>query len=163
MKKLYCFVNRLILASALLVSGCISTDLSYQSDATHPIRTVALRHGIKMPPQMLFFGFSEMWLAGLGGAVGGGAGYAMTAESAGKRSATNTYDVPQSLRAAVLEELSRASGVKVVSSGPADAELQLDVEAYGFYQAGVMSRRVRPVIVANVQLVRRYGTIVVKK
>lgn len=44
-------------------------------------------------------------------------------------------------------------------NGPADAELQLKVTGYGFYQAGMLARRVRPIIGVEAKLVRANGTV----
>jgi len=158
MKKVCCFSSVLSLAAALFVSGCVATTaVPYKSDVAHPIRTIAIARNIEMPPKMIFFGFSEMMLAGL---VAGSTGvYSPTAS----RQALDFYEVPQSLRAAVTEELTKTGKFKVVSSGPADAELQIKVTSYGFYQAGLYARRVRPALGVETQLVRRDGTVVLKK
>jgi len=150
--------------AALFVSSCVSTTpVAYQADSAHPIRTIAIARNIEMPTKMLFYGFSQMMLAGLAGGVSGGGGYVSTGEAVGSRPALDYYEVPQSLRAAVGEELAKTGKFKVVSSGPADAELQIKVTVYGFYQAGIYARRVRPSLAAETQLVRRDGTIVLKK
>ena len=112
---------------------------------------------------MLFYGFSQMMLAGLGGGAFGAAGYVATGESVGSRQALDFYEVPQSLRAAITDELTKTGTFKVVSSGSADAELQIKVTVYGFYQAGLYARRVRPSLAVETQLVRRDGAIVLKK
>jgi hypothetical protein len=48
----------------------------------------------------------------------------------------------------------------IKASGPADAELQLKVNGYGFYQAGVFARRVRPVLGVEAKLIRPDGQVV---
>lgn len=150
--------------AALLVSGCVSTTpLPYKSDAAHPIRTIAIARNIEMPQTMLFYGFSQMMLAGLAGGVAGSAGYVAGMDAAGTRKGLDDYEVPQSLRAAITEELAKTGSFKVVPPGSADAELRLKVTLYGFYQAGVMARRVRPSLGVETQLVRRDGTVVLKK
>ncbi len=158
MKKVCCFSSVLSLAAALFVSGCVATTaVPYKSDVAHPIRTIAIARNIEMPPKMLFYGFSEMMLAGL--AAGSTGVYSPTAS----RQALDYYEVPQSLRAAITDELTKTGKFKVVSSGSADAELQIQVTTYGFYQAGLYARRVRPTLVAETQLLRRDGTVVLKK
>jgi hypothetical protein len=158
MKAFCCFSSVLSLAAALFVSGCVATtSVPYTSDAAHPIRTISIARNIEMPPKMLFYGFSEMMLAGL--AAGSSGAYTPTAS----RQALDFYDVPQSLRAAITDELAKTGKFKVVSSGSADAELQIKVTTYGFYQAGLYARRVRPSLGVEAQLVRRDGTMVLKK
>lgn len=165
MKKLraHTLLYSLPIWAALLVSGCVSTTpVPYKSDAAHPIRTIAIAQNIEMPQKMLFFGFSQMMLAGLAGAAGGAVGYVATGESIRSRQALDFYEVPQSLRAAITEELAKAGKFKVVSSGSADAEMRIKVTTYGFYQAGLYARRVRPSLAVETQLVRRDGTVVLK-
>jgi hypothetical protein len=160
MEKIRCLSSVLSLAVALFVSGCVATtSVPYKSDAAHPIRTIAIARNIEMPPKMLFYGFSEMVLAGLAAGPYGAGGFNPTAS----RQALDVYDVPQSLRAATTDELTKTGKFKVVSSGSADAELQIKVTTYGFYQAGLYARRVRPSLGVETQLVRRDGTVVVKK
>lgn len=168
MKPVKSRINRwttaqLLLGLLLIVSipGCES--LAPQKTAgLNAVRTLRITPDVEMPKKMIFFGLSESMLAGLAGGVGGGAGYAMEAERGGSREASEHYDLPESLRAAFAQEIAKTGKFKIVS-GKADAELRLKVELYGFYQAGVMARRVRPVMNVRAQIVARDGSMVFKK
>ena len=127
------------------------------------VRTVVIAQEVAMPEKMVFYGLSQSMLAGLAGGVGGGGAYAMEAERSGSTRTSEHYDLPQSLRAALAQELSKTGKFKIVSSGKADAELRIKVTEYGFYQAGVMARRVRAILFMETVLVRPNGTVVFKK
>jgi hypothetical protein len=112
---------------------------------------------------MVFYGLSQSMLAAVAGGIGGGGAYAMEAHRSGSTRAWEHYDLPQSLRASLAQEFGRTGKFKIVSGGKADAEMRIKVMEYGFYQAGVMVRRVRPILIVETQLVRPNGTVVFKK
>ncbi len=142
--------------------GCVSLAPTKTADL-EAVRTVVIAHKVAMPEKMVFYGLSQSMLAGLAGGVGGGGAYAMEMQRSGATGASEHYDLPQSLRASFAQEFGKTGKFKVVSAGKADAEMRIKVTEYGFYQAGVMVRRVRPILIVETELVRPNGTVVFKK
>jgi hypothetical protein len=149
-----CLENRLSISALLLAvalfSGCVSSS-PYKVDPSHPIRTVNISRNVPMPQKMFFSGLSESMAGMFGGVVG--------ALSTMFRSGED-FKLPEVLRSELATEITKTGKFKLVSSGPADAEIRINVREYGFVQAGFMQRRVKPVLTIETQMVRPDGTAV---
>lgn len=117
------------------------------------------RTDVSEPKQMTFVGFTEMMGMGLAGGFGGAVGAGLAAGSTFSRPGEPAFQIGQSVRSAMIAEIQRLGKFVVKENGPADAELQLKVTAYGFYQAGMFARRVRPIIGLESKLVRPNGAV----
>ncbi len=142
----------LIIVLAICLSGCV-TSAPYQTDASHPIKTLVISKDVSMPQQMVFSGFSQGMAGVFFGAVGALAS-----------SFREHLDIklPETLRADLASELAKNPKFKLVASGPADAEVRIRVREYGFVQAGPMARRVKPILTTETQMVRPDGVMVWK-
>lgn len=157
MTKLAC-ASFLALISVLALSSC-ATPTEYRADASHPIRTITVARAVEVPDKMIFVGFSESMtqaFAGMGGALGG----AIAATTTSTRPGSEEYHIGESVRAEFINAIQQSGKFTIKPAGPADAELQLKVTAYGFYSAGVFARRVRPIIGVEAKLTRPDGTVV---
>lgn len=145
--------------AALFISGC-ATPTEYRSDASHPIRTITVANNVPEPTDMTFVGFSESMGMAFGAAAGGAVGAGLMAGALSSRHGEAAFDIGQSLRNEFIGAIQRSGKFTVKNEGPADAELQLKVTGYGFYQAGMFARRVRPIIGLEAKLVRADGKVV---
>jgi hypothetical protein len=148
----------LIAAIALALTSC-ATPTEYRADAAHPVRTITVAREVSEPKEMTFVGFSEMMGMGLAGGLGGAVGAGLTAGTTFSRGGEPAFQIGQSMRNAMIAEIRKSGKFAVKENGPADAELQLKVTAYGFYQAGMFARRVRPIIGLEGKLVRADGAV----
>jgi ABC-type sugar transport system substrate-binding protein len=109
---------------------------------------------------MVFYGFTQSMLVGLGAGMGGAVGGALLGSTTLGRKPPADLGIAASLTSAFAAELRAGGRFTVVQNGPADAELKLTVKEYGFFQAGVMRRGVKPILNVRAQLVRRDGKVV---
>ena len=135
-------------ALVLAYSGCV-TSSPYQTDAAHPIQTITISRDVSMPQNMTFSGFSQM----MAGMLFGVAGVLATVFREG-----GDYHVPEMVRDELTTALTKTGKFKIISSGQADAEVQIRVREYGFVQGGFMQRRVKPILTMETLMVRRDGT-----
>jgi hypothetical protein len=142
-------ISALLLAIAMF-SGCVSSS-PYKADPSHPIRTVNISRNVPMPKKMFFSGLSESMAGMFGGVVGALSTMFREGED---------FKLPEVLRTELAAEIAKTGKFKVASSGPADAEMRINVREYGFVQAGFMQRRVKPVLGIETQMVRPDGTVV---
>jgi hypothetical protein len=142
-------IPALFLTVALL-SGCV-TSSPYKVDPSHPIRTVNISRNVPMPKKMFFSGLSESMAGMFGGVVGALSTMFRDGED---------FKLPEVLRTELAAEIAKTGKFKLVSSGPVDAEMRINVREYGFVQAGFMQRRVKPVLTIETQMVRPDGTAV---
>ena len=140
------------------LSSC-ATPTEYRADASHPIRTITVAREVPEPKEMTFVGFSEMMALGLGGGLGGAVGAGVAAGSVFSRDGSAAFNVGQATRDEVIAAIQKSGKFTVKESGRADAELQLRVTGYGFYQAGMFARRVRPILSLEAKLIRADGAV----
>jgi hypothetical protein len=155
-KLLYACAVALI--AVFILVGC-ATPTEYHADASHPIRTITVAKEVEVPKQMVFVGFSESLtqaLAAGGGVLGGAAASATTSTRPG----SEEFHVAETVRSEFITAIQQSGKFTIKRAGPADGHLQLRVTAYGFYQAGVFARRVRPIIGIEAKLTRPDGTVV---
>lgn len=150
-----------LLAGSIFVTGCVA-NVPYQAASGRTIRTVKVSSDIKLPRTMVFSGLSETLMAGVGAGLGGGVGAGLAAGAASTRAHDENLQIVPSLREVFADELQKQGRFKVVS-GQADAELRIEVIAYGFQSTGPFLRRVRPLLGVRVSLVRADGTRVWKQ
>jgi hypothetical protein len=148
-----------VAAFAALLSSC-ATPTEYRADASHPIRTITIAPDVPEPKRMTFVGLSEAMGMGLAGGLGGAVGAGIAAGTMSSRHGSTEFAIGQAVRAEFADAIAQSGKFTLKNSGPADAELQLAVNGYGFYQAGIMARRVRPILGVDAKLVRRDGTVV---
>ncbi len=158
MKALRKFPALTLLTLASLLPGCISmSKVAYRPDPARPIRTIRVSRDVRLPEKMVFIGLSQNLLMGAGAGLGGAVGGALMGEGTIKRKTPSDYGLADSLATAFVAELKERSRFTVVTSGPADAELKIDVREYGFLQAGFMRRGVKPYMNIQAQLIRSDG------
>lgn len=133
------------------------SKVAYQPDPARPIRTIRVSRDVRLPEKMVFIGLSQNLLMGAGAGLGGAVGGALMAEGTMKRKTPSDYGLADSLSTAFAAEMKKGGRFKIVSSGPADAELKIEVREYGFLQAGFMRRGVKPYMNVQVQLIRNDG------
>ena len=144
---------------AVVLAGC-ATPQEYQADASRPIRTITVAREVSEPKDMTFVGFSEMMGMGLAGGLGGPAGAGIAAGTMFSREGSSAFNVGQTARDEVIAAVRKSGKFEIRESGPADAELQVRVTGYGFYQAAMFARRVRPIFSIETKLVRNDGAVV---
>jgi hypothetical protein len=147
------------LIGILGLSGC-ATPTEYHADAAHPIRTITVAREVPVPNIMTFVGFSESIGMGLAGGIGGPAAAGFAAAELFSRPGSEQFHIGEAVRAEFIAAIQKSGKFTVKQTGPADAELQLKVNGYGFYQTGVFARRVRPVLGVEAKLTRPNGQIV---
>lgn len=139
----------ILLLFALASSSCV-TSTAYKPDPSHPVGTVSISKEVAMPPHMIFYGLSQS-MAGL---FAGPFGALTTMFRQGE-----DFNLPAVLRSDLAAELG-STKFKVMSSGPADAEVRIRVREYGFVQApGIMRRQVKPILTIDTEMVRPDGTV----
>lgn len=144
-----------------LVAGC-ATPTEYRADASHPIRTVLVAKDVPIPKKMAFVGLSES-LAGAGGAfVGGAVGAGIVAAEMYSREGSAEFDIGQSVRSEFIAAIEKSNKFSVKPTSPVDAQIQLKVTGYGFQEAAMLSRRVRPILSIEATMTRSDGKVVWK-
>jgi len=151
-----------VLVALIGIFGLFScaTPTEYHADAAHPIRTITVAREVPIPKEMIFVGFSEMMGMGLAGGVAGPVGAGFAAAETFSRPGSAEFHIGEAVRAEFIAAIQRSGKFTVKLIGPADAELQLKVTGYGFYQTGVFARRVRPVIGIEAKMIRPNGQVV---
>lgn len=142
--------SALLMTVALFFSGCVSSS-PYKVDPSHPIRTVNISRNVPMPKKMFFSGLSESMAGMFGGVVGALSTMFREGED---------FKLPEVLRTELATEIAKTGKFKLVSSGPADAEMRINLREYGFVQAGFMQRKVKPILTIETQMVRPDSTVV---
>jgi hypothetical protein len=136
-------------AGALLgLAGCV-TSSPYKTDPAHPIRTVTISRDVQLPNKMVFYGLSQSMAGLFGGPI--------AVLSAMFRPGED-FDLARVLRNDLMAELSRNGKFKVVTSGPADAEMRIWVREYGFMKGtGMFQRTMKPILTIETRMVRPDG------
>jgi hypothetical protein len=150
-----------LLIAGALISSC-ATPTEYKADTSHPIRSLTVSQNVPVPKKMTFVGLSEMLSGGLGAALGGAAGAGIVAGSMYSREGVAAFDVGQSVRNEFIAAVQKSGKFTVKNGGPADAEVQLNVTGYGFQEAAMFGRRVRPILSIEAKMVRSDGRVVWK-
>jgi hypothetical protein len=148
-------LRRAVVFTLGLVSAGCSLHAPYRADASHPIRTITISQNVPIPKKMAFTGLSET-LAGAAvvGAVGpAGAGAMTPSHRVGP-----DFGIADSLRIEFASAIQKSGKFTVKNNGPADAELRLKVEEYGFHSAELFARRVNPTLAVKAQLIRPDGS-----
>lgn len=143
----------------IIVAGC-ATPTEYRADVSHPVRTITVAKDVPEPKEMTFVGLSEAMGMGLAGGLGGAVGAGLAAGSTFSRNGSAAFDIGQSVRSEFVAALEQSGKFVVKETGPADGVLQLRVVGYGFYQAGMFARRVRPILGVEAKLIRTDGQVV---
>jgi hypothetical protein len=152
--------NFAALVLCVWLSSC-ATPTEYKSDAAHPLHTVTVAQEVPVPKKMQFVGLSETMFGGLGALVGGAAGAGLMAGATYSREGVAAFDVGQSVRSEFIAAIQKSGKFKV-QNGSADATLRLKVTGYGFQEAAMFGRRVRPILSVEAVLQRNDGKIVWK-
>jgi hypothetical protein len=96
----------------------------------------------------------------LAGGLAGPVGAGFAAGTTFSRPGSEEFHIGAAVRAEFIAAIQKSGKFSVKPAGPADAELQLKVNGYGFYQTGVFARRVRPVLGVEAKLIRPNGQVV---
>jgi len=83
------------------------------------------------------------------------------AETTPRKAPESRLGVPEALRSEFVRAIRKSGRFSVKENGPADAELRLKVDVYGFDQ-GFFTSKVRPVLSVSAQLVTSGGVIAFK-
>jgi hypothetical protein len=149
----------LLLGPLFFLGGC-ATPTEYRTDASHPIRTITVEQNVPVPKRMEFVGFSEAMGVGLAGGLGGAIGAGVAAANLYSREGSADFDVGQSVRVEFIAAIQRSGKFTIKTAGPADADLQLRVTGYGFHEAAMFGRRVRPILSIEAKLIRADGKVI---
>ena len=140
-----------LLATALLTTACVAPPVAMAPTARAAIHTVRVNPVVQLPADMLYRGQKEGVAMMLSGPLAG----AQVASAVGKETATqlvaemraNHIDLSQIVADEFALQASSGSSITfVVGSSPADAQVDLTVNAYGITQAHVLGTALYPIV-----------------
>ena len=140
-----------LLAMAWLMSACVAPPVAMSTNARSGIHTVRVNPVVTLPTEMLYRGRKEgiaMMAAGplLGDQVASSVGKE-TSEQLVAEMRANHIDLGAIVAAEFAKQASAGSPISfVVGSGPADAQVDLTVNAYGIVHASALGTTLYPIV-----------------
>lgn len=154
-----------LLATALLMSACVAPPVAMAPAARTSIHTVRVNPVVRLPADMLYRGQKEgvaMMLAGplvaaqVGSAVGSETAAQLVAEMR-----ANHIDLGQIVADEFAKEASSGSSITfVVGTSPADAQVDLTVNAYGITHAHALGTALYPIVSLTATMKTPEGTVI---
>jgi hypothetical protein len=154
-----------LLATALLMTACVAPPVAMAPTARTAIHTVRVNPVVQLPADMLYRGQKEGVAMMLSGPLVG----AQVASAVGKETATqlvaemraNHIDLGQIVAAEFARQASSGSSITfVVGSSPADAQVDLTVNAYGITQAHALGTTLYPIVSLTATMKTPDGTVI---
>jgi hypothetical protein len=140
-----------LLATALLMTACVAPPVAMAPTARASIHTVRVNPAVQLPADMLYRGQKEgvaMMLTGplVGAQVASAVGKDTTTQLVAEMRA-NHIDIGEIVAAEFAKQASSGSQITfVVGSSPADAQIDLTVNAYGIAHAHALGATLYPIV-----------------
>ena len=154
-----------LLATALLTTACVAPPMAMAPTARTAIHTVRVNPVVQLPADMLYRGRAEgaaMMLSGplLGAQVGSAVGKDTATQLVAEMRA-NHIDLGEIVAAEFAMQASSGSPITfVVGSTPADAQVDLTVNAYGISHAHALGTTLYPVVSLTATMKAPDGTVI---
>ena len=153
------------LAAVSSLSACVAPPVAMTSTSKAAIHTVRVNPVVQLPPEMVYLGRAEgvaMLAAGplLGQKVASSMDAGVKAQLAAEMAA-NHIDVGDILASEFATQASAGAPIRfVVGAAPADAQVDLVVNAYGLAHSNVLGSTLYPIVNLSVTMKATDGSVI---
>lgn len=154
-----------VIATTASLTACVAPPVAITPAARASIHTVRVNPVVKLPPDLLYMGPAEgvaMLVAGplLGQQLASSTGLSAKAQLAAEMQ-VNHIDVGEIVAAEFAKQASAGTPINfVVGSMPADAQVDLVVNAYGLGTAHAIASTLYPIVNLSVTMKAADGTVI---